>query len=79
VNLTIKNIPDEVYQILKRTAAQRGRSLNAEAIQALADAAEEAARRKRMRESRAALERAVAKLPAMSSSVPLIRADRRGR
>jgi plasmid stability protein len=79
VNLTIKNIPDDVYKILKRTAAQRGRSLNAEAIRALAEAAEEAERRKHMKTSRAALERAVAELAPMSSSVPLIRADRQRR
>jgi len=77
VNLTIKNIPDEIYKVLKRTAAQRGRSLNAEAIRALAEAAEEAERRRHMKASRAELERAVAALSPMSSSVPLIRADRR--
>jgi plasmid stability protein len=38
MNLTIKNIPEDVYKILKRTAAERGRSLNAEALKALADA-----------------------------------------
>jgi plasmid stability protein len=77
VNLTIKNIPEEVYKTLKRTAAEHGRSLNAEAIQALSNAAEEAERRRRMRESRADLERFVATLPKLRrSSAYLIREDR---
>ncbi len=59
VNLTIKNIPQGIYKVLKRTAAEKGRSLNAEAIRALAHATEEAERRRRMRESRADLERFV--------------------
>jgi plasmid stability protein len=79
VNLTLKNIPDGVYKTLKRSAAELGRSLNAEAIQALADRAEEAKRRRRMRATRARLERLVASLPPMPSSVPLIRAERRSR
>jgi plasmid stability protein len=80
MNLTIKNIPEDVYKILKRTAAERGRSLNAEALKALADAAEEAERRRRMRESRADLERFVATLPKLRrSSAHLIREDRERR
>lgn len=31
-NFTIKNIPDEVYEALKRRAAQNQRSINQEAI-----------------------------------------------
>jgi plasmid stability protein len=79
VNLTLKNVPEDVYTALKRSAAEQGRSLNAEAIQALAARAEEAKRRRRMRASRAKLERLVASLPPMPSSVPLIRAERRSR
>lgn len=80
VNLTIKNIPDDVYKSLKRSAAERGRSLNAEAIQALTEAAQEAERHKRMRDSRADLERLVASLPKLRrSSAYLIREDRERR
>jgi plasmid stability protein len=77
VNLTIKNIPDDVYAVLKRTAAENRRSLNAEILKALADLAEEEERRKRMRESRADLEGFVASLPRLRrSSAYLIREDR---
>jgi plasmid stability protein len=79
VNLTIKNIPEGVHRILKRAAAERGRSLNAEAVQALSDAAEEAERRRSMRETRAELERFVAKMPKLPSSASLIREDRERR
>ena len=78
MNATIKNIPDEVYKVLKSSAAARGRSLNAEVIHVLTEAAEEAERRRHMRESRVGLERFVARLPKLPSSVPLIRQDREG-
>jgi plasmid stability protein len=77
MNVTIKNIPDDVHKTLKQEAAQRGRSLNTQILQTLSSEAAEIARRRKMRESRASLERFVASLPKMSSSVPLIRADRR--
>ena len=77
MNLTIKNIPDDVYRTFKLEAADQGRSLNAELIQALTRSANEIERRRKMRESRPALERFVASLPKLPSSVPLIREDRR--
>jgi plasmid stability protein len=77
MNLTIKNVPKDVYEALKREAAEQGRSLNAEAIQALSMVTDEIERRRKMRETRPALERFVASLPKMPSSVPLIRADRK--
>ncbi len=46
MNLTIKNMPEDVYKILKQTAADRGRSLNAEVNRMLAEQAEMEARRK---------------------------------
>jgi len=77
MNLTIRNIPDDVYRTFKLEAAHQGRSLNAEVIQALMRSAYEIERRRKMRENRPALERFVASLPKVSSSVPLIREDRR--
>lgn len=77
VNLTIKKVPPEVYETLKNAAAESGRSLNAEAIKALVNAAGEVERRRRMKESRPALERFVSTLPRLSSSVSLIRGDRK--
>jgi plasmid stability protein len=81
VNLTIKNIPDKVHKILKQTAAESGRSLNAEVILALTEAAEEAERRRHMRESRADLERFVKSLPKLPRgyTARLIREDRDSR
>ena len=79
MNLTIKNIPEDVYESLKQEAAARGRSLNKEAILALAAKAEEVERRRVMRSTRRDLEKFVASLPKLSSSVPLIRVDRERR
>ena len=76
MNLSIKNVPDEVYEQIKKTAVEQRRSLNAQILHLLATEAAEASRRRRMRDSRKELERFVARLPRMSSSVPLIRADR---
>jgi plasmid stability protein len=76
VNLSIKNIPEDVYQQVKQTAAEQGRSLNAQIVQILAAEAAEAIRRRRMRESRKKLERFVANLPKLSGSERLIREDR---
>jgi plasmid stability protein len=78
VNLTIKNIPDNVHKILKRTAAERGRSLNAEVIMTLTEVTEEAERRKRIGNSWDELERFRASLPKLprGTIAKLIREDR---
>jgi len=77
--LTIKNIPEEIYQTLKQEAAKRGRSLNAEAILALAASAEMAKRRGEMLTSWPDLERFVNSQAMMPDSAPLIRAERNRR
>jgi hypothetical protein len=79
MNLTIKSIPEEIYRGLKRSASDNDRSLNAEIIHVLSGAAEEAERRRRMSATRSQLERFVAAMPRVRSSVPLIRAERRKR
>lgn len=76
VNLTIKNVPNDIYEQLKQAAFKHGRSLNAEVIRVLAAEVAEAERRQQMRDSRKEVERFVASLPRMSSSAPLIREDR---
>ena len=76
MNLSIKSVPKEVYEQIKQTAVEQGRSLNAQIVHLLATEAAEASRRRRMRDSRTDLERFVARLPRMSSSAQLIRADR---
>jgi plasmid stability protein len=79
VNLTIKNIPEQVHKELKNLAAAKGRSLNTEVIGILSAEAAEQERRRQMRASRKDLERFVAGLPKLSSSAPLIREDRNRR
>jgi plasmid stability protein len=79
MNLTIKKVPDHIGQALKRQAFRHGRSLNAEIVEVLSEAAQESERRRKIVAGRNELERFVAKLPKMSSSVPLIREDRRRR
>jgi plasmid stability protein len=81
VNLTIKNLPGDIHKVLKRIAAERGRSLNAEVIFALSEAAEDAERHRRMRESRTDLESFVNSLPRLPRgyTARLIREDRDSR
>lgn len=50
-NMTVKNIPDAVYQEIKDVAARRGRSLNGLVIELPQDCADEEERRRRRRES----------------------------
>ena len=77
MDITLKNLPEEVHQELKRAAKEQGRSLNAQAIQVLTAAAEENARRRRIRQGRASLERFVSSLPRTNESVKWIREDRK--
>lgn len=76
MDITVKNIPDSVYRVIKREAKKNGRSLNAEIIQALASEAAESQRRRRMRSLRKELDRFAASLPPLDDSAPLIREDR---
>ncbi|MGH9474092.1 MAG: FitA-like ribbon-helix-helix domain-containing protein [Terriglobales bacterium] len=77
MNLTVKDLPTPVWRSLKQQAAEQRRSLNRELVHLLTAAADEAERRRAMRDSRAALDRFRNRLRPMSSSVPLIRAGRR--
>lgn len=76
MNLSIKNVPEEVYEQIKQAAVEQRRSRNAQIVHLLATEAAEASRRRRMLDSRKELERFVARLPRMSSSARSIRADR---
>ena len=51
-NLTVKDLPDSVYNQLKEAARSEGRSLNSHIVSLLKADAEERNRRKFMRESR---------------------------
>jgi plasmid stability protein len=77
VNITVKNVPEGVYRVIKREAKRNRRSLNAEIIQALETEAAEAERRRHLSDLRAELERFAAALPPLDDSVPLIRLDRK--
>jgi plasmid stability protein len=76
MNITVKNIPDSIYRVMKREAKRKRRSLNAEIIQALETEASEAERRRQLCNLRKQLDRFAASLPPLDESVPLIREDR---
>jgi hypothetical protein len=76
MNITVKNIPDSIYRVMKREAKGKRRSLNAEIIQALETEAAEAQRRRQLSNLRKELDRFAASLPPLDDSVPLIRGDR---
>ena len=76
MNLTVKNIPDAIYRVMKREAKRGRRSLNAEIIRALEVEAAEAERRRQLGNLRKELDRFAASLPALDDSAPLIREDR---
>jgi hypothetical protein len=77
MNITVKNIPDAVYRVIKREAKRKRRSLNAEIIQTLETKAAEAEPRRQLGNLRQELDRFAASLPPLADSVALIRGDRR--
>ncbi len=82
-NLTVRNIPKDVYAVLKQDAKRHRRSINAEILAMLADRAEMARRRaeaaKVIAELRKLREEIARKHPAQLDSVALIREDRDNR
>jgi hypothetical protein len=76
MNITLKNVPDSVYRVIKREAKRKRRSLNSEIIQALEAEASEAERRRQLSKLRKELDKFAASLPVLDDSAPLIRADR---
>jgi plasmid stability protein len=76
MNLTLKNVPDDVCHKLKKSAAEHRRSLNAEIVTVLTREAEEHDRRQKRKAWRTELKRFADSLPEMSSSVSLLREDR---
>ena len=76
MNITVKNLPESVYRVIKREAKKNRRSLNAEIIQAPDAEAAEAERRRGLGDLRTELERFAAELPPLDDSAPLIRRDR---
>lgn len=82
-NLTVRNIPEKHYALLKRHARRNRRSLNAEVLAMLADKAEMARRRasagKAMKELDRMRDEIARKHPNQPDSVELIREDRDSR
>jgi hypothetical protein len=76
MNVTVKNIPDAIYRVIKREAKSKRRSLNAEIIRVLETEAAEAERRRQMRHLRRELDRFGASLAPLDDSTSLIGADR---
>ncbi|MGH9584666.1 MAG: hypothetical protein ACRD4O_17230 [Bryobacteraceae bacterium] len=72
----LKNVPQEIYRVIKQEAAERGRSLNTQIIQVLEYEAAEVQRRKGLGKVRKEAERFAASLMPMEDSAPLIRRDR---
>lgn len=77
MNVTVKNLPESIYRVIKREARKNRRSLNAEIIRTLETEAAEAERRRQLGDLRKELERFAASLPPLGDSAPLIREDRR--
>ena len=76
MNVTVKNIPEPIYRVIKREAKRKRRSLNAEIIQALETESAEVERRRQLMSLRKELDRFAASLPPLDDSAPLIRRDR---
>jgi plasmid stability protein len=76
MNVTLKNVPDSVYNGMKREARRNRRSLNAEMICAREGKAAEADRRQRLPALLAKIERFRATLPLLPDSTPMIRRER---
>ena len=76
MNIILKNLPEPVYQAIKRAARQNRRSVNEEILRVLEVAASEAERRGSFAALREELDRFAASLPPLDDSAPLIRRDR---
>jgi hypothetical protein len=76
MNITVKNVPQSVYNVMKREAKKKRRSLNSQIIRALETEAAEMERRRQLGALRKQLDRFAASLPALDDSAPLIRRDR---
>jgi Arc-like DNA binding domain len=76
VNITLRNVPESVYRVIKREAKRKRRSMNSKIIQALETEAAEAERRRQLIDVRKELEQFAASLPQLDDSTSLIRRER---
>ena len=77
MDITLKNIPDSVYRVIRREAKRERRSLNAQILHTLEAEAAAVARHERLKSLRKEFDRFAASLPPMDDSTPLIRRERR--
>lgn len=76
MNITLKNLPEPVYEVIKSEAKRNRRSLNAQIIQTLEKEAAEAQRRLKLSEWCKKADELVANMPMLEDGTPLIREDR---
>lgn len=76
MNVTIKDVPQDIHTELKQAARSKGRSLNGYVISLLRESVEDDRHRRLLRERWEEFERFVQSLPPVSDSTPLIREDR---
>jgi plasmid stability protein len=75
-SLNVRDLPNDVYDALKKAARADGRSLNGYVVALLKASTEERERRKLMREHRAEFRAFLMSLPKLGDSTALIREDR---
>lgn len=76
MNITLKNVPEAVYEVMKSEAKRNRRSLNSQIIHALEKEAEEAERRDRLARMRKEMDKLAESIGSMPDSTPLIRRER---
>jgi hypothetical protein len=76
MNVTLKNVPEPVYKVMKQEAKRNRRSLNAEMIRALEDKVSQAERRNKLKQLIDKVDRFAGSLGPMPDSTPLIRRER---
>jgi plasmid stability protein len=79
VNVTIKNLPAEVADGLRRSAAEKGQSLNAHVISLLTQANAAALRQRDMKEALRELDAIVAALPPIAGGTEAVLEEREER
>jgi hypothetical protein len=79
MNITLKNVPDKVYKVVKQAAKRQGRSLNAHIIHTLEAEVAEIERQKRAADWRKRVDEFRNSLPPQEDSTPLIRQQRQRR
>ena len=79
MNVTLKNVPEPVYKVMKREAKRNRRSLNAEIIVALEEKVADAERRAKAKDLLEKVVQFRKSLPPMPDSTPIIRAERNRR